>query len=70
MTLATALPQTATLSFKALDKTKFAVGARGAASGSIVSSGAVGQDLVTALMRTSTLQMVGGLALTVGLVVS
>jgi hypothetical protein len=33
----TALPQTATLSFKAWDKTKFAVGSRGGATGSIVS---------------------------------
>lgn len=35
----------------------------------IVSSGATGRDLVTVLMRTSTLQMVGGAALSVGLVV-
>jgi hypothetical protein len=35
--LATALPHTATLSFKAWDKTKFAVGSRGGATGSIVS---------------------------------
>jgi hypothetical protein len=35
--LGTALPQTATLSFKAWDKTKFAFGSRGGATGSIVS---------------------------------
>lgn len=38
-------------------------------AGRIVSSGAVGKDLVTALMRTSTLQMVGGAALSLGLLV-
>lgn len=38
-------------------------------AGQPVSNGAVGRDLVTVLMRTSTLQIVGGVALSLGLLV-
>ncbi len=38
-------------------------------AGKPVGEGATGRDLVTVLMRTSTLQIVGGIALSVGLVV-